>query len=208
MSLSEIRQHFKVEYSYSVRFTERVFDPDNPALADSIQPYAPSPVRTVFVLDSGLCEAWPGLCADIDRYCHAHSGTIACTQVPLIVPGGERAKNDRIHVDNVLRLINAGRVCRHSYVVAVGGGALLDMAGFAASTAHRGVRLIRVPTTVLAQNDSGVGVKNSVNAFGKKNFLGAFSPPHAVICDSAFLTTLDGRDWRSGIAEAVKVALV
>ena len=68
--------------------------------------------------------------------------------------------------------------------------------------------LIRVPTTVLAQNDSGVGVKNGVNTFGKKNFLGTFAPPYAVLNDFTFLTTLDDRDWRAGVAEAIKVALI
>jgi 3-dehydroquinate synthase len=92
--------------------------------------------------------------------------------------------------------------------MAIGGGAVLDMVGYAAATAHRGVRLIRVPTTVLGQNDSGVGVKNGVNAFGTKNFLGTFAPPVAVLNDSRFLTTLSARDWRSGIAEAIKVALL
>jgi 3-dehydroquinate synthase len=99
-------------------------------------------------------------------------------------------------------------LCRQSFLLAVGGGALLDAAGYAAATAHRGVRLIRVPTTVLSQDDSGIGVKNGINAFGKKNFLGAFAPPYAVLNDSAFLQTLSDRDWRSGVAEAVKVALV
>ena len=61
---------------------------------------------------------------------------------------------------------------------------MLDVVGFAAATTHRGVRHVRVPTTVLAQNDSGVGVKNGVNAFGKKNFLGTFAPPFAVLNDS------------------------
>ena len=61
--------------------------------------------------------------------------------------------------------------------IAVGGGALLDVAGFAAATAHRGVRHVRIPTTTLAQADSGVGVKNGINAFGKKNFIGTFAPP-------------------------------
>jgi 3-dehydroquinate synthase len=65
-----------------------------------------------------------------------------------------------------------------------------------------------VPTTVLSQNDSGIGVKNSVNAFGKKNFLGTFAPPFAVFNDVTFLTTLSDRDWRAGISEAIKVALL
>ena len=82
------------------------------------------------------------------------------------------------------------------------------MVGYASSIAHRGIRHIRIPTTVLSQNDSGIGVKNAINAFGKKNFLGCFTPPVAVINDSDFLVTLDKRDWRSGIAEAIKVALI
>jgi 3-dehydroquinate synthase len=82
------------------------------------------------------------------------------------------------------------------------------MVGFAAAVSHRGVRLVRIPTTVLAQNDSAVGVKNSINAFHKKNFLGTFAPPFAVLNDFDFLLTLDDRDWRSGIAEAIKVALI
>jgi 3-dehydroquinate synthase len=85
---------------------------------------------------------------------------------------------------------------------------MLDMVGYASAIAHRGVKHIRIPTTVLSQNDSGVGVKNGVNFHGKKNFLGTFAPPVAVFNDSFFLTTLSDRDWRSGIAEAIKVALI
>src|SRR5690606_4062586 len=96
----------------------------------------------------------------------------------------------------------------HSYVIGIGGGAALDLVGYAAATTHRGIRHIRVPTTVLAQNDSGVGVKNGINAFGMKNMLGTFVPPHAVLNDSAFIHVLPGRDKRAGMAEAVKVALI
>jgi 3-dehydroquinate synthase len=126
----------------------------------------------------------------------------------LVVPGGEPAKNDPELVNNILEAIEAHGIDRHSYVMAIGGGAVLDMVGYAASIAHRGVRLIRVPTTVLSQNDSGIGVKNGINFFGKKNFLGAFDPPYAVINDAHFLLTLDDRDWRAGISEAIKVALI
>jgi 3-dehydroquinate synthase len=111
-------------------------------------------------------------------------------------------------VMSIHRAIHEYGIDRHAYVLAVGGGALLDMVGYAAATAHRGVRLLRVPTTVLSQNDSGIGVKNSVNAFGKKNFLGTFAPPFAVFNDFTFLTTLSDRDWRAGISEAIKVALL
>ena len=126
----------------------------------------------------------------------------------LTVPGGESIKNDWHHVADIHRVIHRGGLCRHSYVVGVGGGAVLDVVGFAAATAHRGIRLIRIPTTVLAQDDSAVGVKNGINAYGKKNFLGTFAPPHAVINDSRFLPTLHDRDWRGGISEAIKAALI
>ena len=85
---------------------------------------------------------------------------------------------------------------------------MLDLIGYVAATTHRGIRHIRIPSTVLAQNDSGVGVKNGVNAFGYKNMLGTFVPPVAVINDSAFIDVLPGRDKRAGMAEAVKVALI
>ncbi|RYF95967.1 MAG: 3-dehydroquinate synthase, partial [Chitinophagaceae bacterium] len=84
----------------------------------------------------------------------------------------------------------------------------LDIAGYAAAVAHRGIRHIRIPTTVLSQNDSGIGVKNGINFFGKKNFLGSFAPPSAVFNDYQLLQTLDERNWRSGISEAIKVALI
>jgi len=92
-------------------------------------------------------------------------------------------------------------------VVAVGGGALLDVAGYAAATAQRGLRLVRVPTTTLAQADAGVAVTATLNACGRKDFVGTFAPPIAVLNDSAVLATLDDRDWRAGLAEALKIAV-
>jgi 3-dehydroquinate synthase len=85
---------------------------------------------------------------------------------------------------------------------------MLDAVGLGAALVHRGVRVVRFPTTVLAQNDAGIGVKNGVNACGQKNFFGCFQPPFAVVNDLDFLDTLADRDWRSGIAEAIKVAAI
>ena len=133
---------------------------------------------------------------------------IALTGAPLLLPGGEAVKNDPLHVTILHQAIQAAGLCRHSYVAAIGGGALIDTVGFAAATAHRGVRLLRVPTTVLSQADAAIGVKNSVNAMGQKNFLGVFAPPAAVLNDFDFLTTLSQKDWIGGVAEAVKVALI
>ena len=137
-----------------------------------------------------------------------HADRIALACPPVVVPGGEAVKNDMAHVVRLLRVINDAGLDRQSFVAVIGGGAVLDMASFAAAIAHRGIRVLRFPTTVLAQADSGVGVKNSVNLFGKKNFVGTFAPPFAVINDFDFLDTLERRDRVAGVVEAVKVALL
>jgi 3-dehydroquinate synthase len=97
---------------------------------------------------------------------------------------------------------------RQSVVAVIGGGAVLDMVSFAAAIAHRSIRTVRLPTTVLSQADSGIAVKNSLNLFGKKNFIGTFVPPFAVVNDVRFLETLDRRDRIAGLSEAVKVAIL
>jgi 3-dehydroquinate synthase len=126
----------------------------------------------------------------------------------LFVCGSETAKNSSTLVGELHTQIHRHHIDRHSYLVTVGGGALLDVAGFAAATSHRGVRHVRIPTTTLSQADSGVGVKNGLNAFGQKNFIGTFTPPFAVINDFNLLATLAPRDKRSGYVEAVKVACI
>ncbi|MEP2347427.1 MAG: 3-dehydroquinate synthase, partial [Algoriphagus sp.] len=126
----------------------------------------------------------------------------------ILVIGGEESKNDESLYKKIVEATHLYDIDRHSYIAVIGGGAVIDMVGFAAAISHRGIRLIRIPTTVLSQNDSAVGVKNSVNLFGKKNYLGTFTPPYAVLNDFNFLKTLDDRDWRSGISEAIKVALI
>jgi 3-dehydroquinate synthase len=127
---------------------------------------------------------------------------------PMIVPGGENAKNGWSGVREIMTRAGCEHLDRQSYIIAVGGGALLDMAGFAASLVHRGVRLVRLPSTVLAQNDAGIGVKNGMNEGGAKNFAGTFAPPYAVINDLDLLDTLPLRHWTGGAAEAFKVALI
>jgi 3-dehydroquinate synthase len=159
-------------------------------------------------LDRGAVAATPALPADLRRYVDAHRERLELVAEPLVLEGGEAAKNDPAAVARLQARLNDLAIDRHSFVVIVGGGALLDMAGYAAATTHRGVRVVRVPTTVLAQADSGVGVKNGVNAFGKKNFLGTFAPPWAVLNDRRFLLTLARRDRVAGMAEAVKVAVL
>ena len=197
-------------FRYPVHFTRNLFAAENALLADALLGDAlpdAGPKRVLVVVDEGVTWHHAGLTSDITAYFAQREGLKLVT-TPLIVTGGEVTKNAPENVLAVQQAVHAHGVDRHSYVVAVGGGALLDMAGYAAATSHRGVRLVRIPTTVLSQNDSAVGVKNGVNAFGKKNFLGTFAPPYAVFNDLDFLKTLEQRDWVGGLSEAVKVALL
>jgi 3-dehydroquinate synthase len=201
-----IEQAFTVPFRYQVCFSEGIFEPSNTLLVDLIAKDRKS--KVFFVIDSGVAEAHPSLVTDIQTYSAAHSDRFILCASPLIVQGGEASKNDHASYEQIVEATHIHGIDRHSYLAVIGGGAVLDMAGFAAAISHRGIRLIRIPTTVLSQNDSAVGVKNSINAFGKKNYLGTFTPPYAVLNDFNFLLTLDDRDWRSGIAEAIKVALI
>lgn len=206
-NLSAIHQCVPVTFHYKVHFTTGLFQLDNPLLAQVVAADGSGPKSAIAVVDSGLLPHHAVL-EQLSAYTQKYSEALALSPEPIIVTGGEAAKNDPQLLDQIHQAVHDQRLCRHSYLLAIGGGAVLDLVGYAAATAHRGIRLIRIPTTVLAQNDSGVGVKNGINAFGKKNFLGTFAPPHAVLNDFAFLTTLEDRDWRSGIAEAIKVALI
>lgn len=205
-----IRQAVEVGFRYPVHFVASLFAPGNPLLRDVLTTDAPAGqlTKVLAVIDSGVIEHHPALPEAIADWFRTAGGDLSLVAPPLLVPGGEAVKNDPAQVTAIHQAIHAFGIDRHSYVMVIGGGAVLDMAGYAAATAHRGVRLVRVPTTVLSQNDSGIGVKNSVNAFGKKNFLGTFAPPFAVLNDFTFLTTLSDRDWRAGISEAIKVALL
>jgi 3-dehydroquinate synthase len=204
-----IDQTVRVTFRFPVYFTTGLFDPANPILRSVVSVAGdPAPADVVVVVDDGAARAHETLLARIDRYVEAHRDALRLAAPPLVLPGGEQVKNDPRHLDAAHALIRDAALCRHSYVIAIGGGALLDLAGYAAATAHRGVRLIRVPTTVLSQDDSALGVKNGVNAYGKKNYFGTFAAPFAVLNDFEFLDTLEDRDWRGGVSEAVKAALI
>jgi 3-dehydroquinate synthase len=204
--MSVIRRTIEVTWQLRVFFTENVFAPDNPTLRDVLADAVP---RKVFVvLEDSLAQAQPELERQIENYFSAHAKQLQLVRPPLFVSGGEPAKNSLTLVTDLLSQLHRHHLDRQSYLIAIGGGALLDVAGFAAATLHRGVRLVRVPTTTLSQADSGVGVKNSLNAFGHKNLIGTFAPPFAVINDFNLLATLKPRDKRAGYAEAVKIACI
>lgn len=199
---------FSVPFIHRLRFTHDVFGADRQVLAQVLEPSEGRVARTQFWLDANVATANPGLLGKIRRFAAGAGERLTLAGPVQMVPGGEALKND-IHVlERMLHEFHAGALDRRSYVVVIGGGAVLDAIGFAAAIAHRGLRLVRLPTTTLAQGDSGVGVKNGVNLYNTKNWLGAFAAPWAVINDATLLETLPARDFVAGFAEAVKVSLL
>jgi 3-dehydroquinate synthase len=162
--------------------------------------------RVLVFLDEQVLAARPSLLDEIRAY--AAQGAFTLASPPLTLGGGEACKNDFALVQRCWQAVNDAGLDRHSYIFVIGGGAVLDLGCFAASTAHRGIRHVRFPTTTLSQGDGGVGVKNGVNYFGKKNWVGTFAVPYAVVNDFAFLDTLPVREKRSGLIEGIKVALI
>jgi 3-dehydroquinate synthase len=204
--MSVIQRSIQVGWQLRVFFTEDVFVPDNLVLKNALADAAPR--KVLVALEDSLSQALPQLERQIENYFSAHVAQLPLVCPPIVIKGGEPSKNSPAIVTEILSQIDRHHIDRHSYLIAIGGGALLDVAGFAAATAHRGVRHVRIPTTTLSQADSGVGVKNAINAFGKKNFIGTFAPPFAVINDFNLLATLKPRDKRAGYVEAVKVACI
>ena len=197
---------FEVPFEFQVFFTEGVFDPDNDLLREVLRSGHERRERLLVVIDESVTAAMPKLTDELTAYVAGTNVDLVCP--PVVFAGGEALKNQAAAVSDLHGLIERHKLSRHSFVAAIGGGALLDVVGFAAATAHRGVRHIRFPTTTLSQADGGVGVKNAINAFGKKNFIGAFAPPFAVINDSRFLETLPRSAKAAGYIEAVKVGLI
>lgn len=206
--MNQIKQRFQVPFEYTIFFTDHLFQQQNFLFKQFLESEDAGIVKKIlFVIDEQVIAHHPSLIDSINTYFSGFE-KIKLVDKIIIVPGGETCKNTDQYVNEIIESVDKDRIDRHSYIAAIGGGAVLDMVGYAAAISHRGIRHIRIPTTVLSQNDSGIGVKNSINYKGKKNFLGTFSPPVAVFNDYQFLLSLSDRDWRSGIAEAVKVALI
>ena len=206
LGVSVIQRTIQVGWPLRVFFAEDIFSAANLTLRNALTDATPR--KVLVVVDEALALAQPELARMVETYFATCSPALQLVGPPVNMAGGERAKNSYAPVAEIHSLIDRHHIDRHSYLIAIGGGALLDVAGLAAATAHRGVRHVRIPTTTLAQADSGVGVKNGINAFGKKNFIGTFAPPFAVINDFQLLATLAPRDKRAGYVEAVKVACI
>jgi 3-dehydroquinate synthase len=202
-------QRFDVAFDYPVYFTRGVFDPANPLLVSVLdRKGGPTPHKVQVYVDTGVAEAQPGLVAKIEAWFGRHAAKAVLPAPPHLLNGGENAKLGWGDVRKIMTTMGDSHMDRQSCIMAVGGGGLLDMVGFACALVHRGLRLVRLPTTVLGQNDAGVGVKNGMNERETKNFIGTFAPPFAVVNDYDFLDTLPPREWTGGIAEAFKVAII
>lgn len=203
-----ILQSIDVNWEFPVVFTQDLFAPENAVLHTTLRRKENHRKHRVIVyLDGHVASALPQLAERVARFFAAHSSDFELATAPITVPGGESSKNDFRLVEQLLTQLLEHRMDRQSFVIVIGGGAVLDAVGFAAALVHRGLRLVRVPTTFLAQNDAGVGVKNAVNFLGK-NAIGTFAPPFAVINDFDLLLPLPDRDWLSGVAEAFKVSII
>lgn len=202
-------QKISPRFEYPVVFARGLFSPDDDTLRAVLEPRVePRPAPALVFVDAGLLPHYPSLTEDIARKFRAESRWLHLVCDPIPVPGGERIKNDYRLIMSVVDACLEYRLCRRSLVFVVGGGAVLDAVGFAASIVHRGLRIVRLPTTTVSQGDSGVGVKTGMNLHGSKNTIGTFWPPFAVISDLEFLATLRAEHWISGAAEAFKVAVV
>ena len=206
---SVINNHFAVTFDYPVHFTENAFAPESDLLCRVFNKLGEGRRhRVAAFIDAGLADARPSLEESIRHYAHAHEDSFELAGDPIRLPGGFAVKNDNKILQDILFHLGNLHLDRQSVVLAIGGGSLLDAVGLAASLLHRGLRLVRMPSTVLSQADAGVGVKNGVDHHGQKNFLGTFAPPFAVVNDVSLLSSLPQSERLGGLAEAVKVAVI
>ena len=222
------------KFQHRVWWSDRVLTPGNAAFAAAL---AGVHGRCVAFVDSGVAQSWPNLQHQLaDAFAalqttplksapntahaetnpqlqHSAVAETAATLPPSLahvetIPGGEACKDGLKFAERVAKICFDHGVNRHGAVIAIGGGAVLDAVGFGAAIAHRGVRMIRIPTTTLAQDDSAMGVKCGVNMYGQKNALGCFTSPWAILCDEHFLSTLPIEHFLGGFSEVVKIALL
>lgn len=201
-----IKQSFQVKFNYKIIFTNDIFNIKNSNLIKILN--ITNKKKIIIFIDKNIHKINKDLTEKIQEYFKFNEKYLNLVCKPVLITGGEKIKNHYTLVKYAYNLIDKYKICRQSYVLAIGGGTLQDLIGFVASTAHRGIRLIRIPTTTLSQDDSGVGVKNGINFNNKKNFIGCFSTPYAVINDFSLLNSLTNENFLEGFSEAIKVSLI
>jgi 3-dehydroquinate synthase len=162
--------------------------------------YVPNP-PPVYLIDDAIARLHAPWLEQIQQGC-AQAG-----HQTLVLPGGEQSKS-LAGLERIYDWLAEQSVSRDRTVVAVGGGAVLDVAGLAAATWRRGLDFVSFPTTLLAMVDAAIGGKTAINAAGLKNPVGAFHPACAILADVGFLATLPRRTWREGMAELIKTAAI
>jgi 2-epi-5-epi-valiolone synthase len=181
---------------YEVTTVDGIFDSDDTTLLAG----GTAPGRRLVLLDSGVPQVWR------DRVV-AHFSRYGVRAHVVVVPGGERCKEGRVLWQILDELRRFGLDRRNEPVIVIGGGAVLDLGGFAASIYRRGVPYLRVPTTLLAYVDASVGIKTGINLAGSKNLVGAFWPPIGVVLDRSFFTSLSDAQLSSGLGEVLKLGV-
>jgi 3-dehydroquinate synthase len=202
-------QSFEMSCDYPVVSTRHAFDLGNRSLIDVLARRETGEVhRCAVFVDVDVLAAMPELSRQIREYAVFHARHLTLVGAIHPVAGGEISRNNSDAIPRLLATFSDLAIDRHCFVIAIGSGAVLDTVGYAAAIFHRGVRHVRIPTTVLTQDDNGDGVSNAIHAHGLRHLLGSFAPPWAIINDSAFIDRLSAREKRAGMAEAVKVALI
>ena len=154
-----LQRKITVDYTHRILFTRGAFSDRNTVVRDLLSlDGVGRPAKVLVFVDDRVALASSKLVSQVMSYAAAHLDVMHLAADPLVIPGGEACKNDFRLIEQCWRAMNEAALDRHSYVFVIGGGAVLDLVCFAASTAHRGIRHVRFPTTTLSQGDGGVGV--------------------------------------------------
>ena len=192
--------------NYPVEFVDDVFGGSS-VLADAVRKHSRSKEpRILLVADMNVVHRTDGLGSKIGKYLQAHGMTLAAS--PVVISGGEKIKADNLQ--SALKVVSAileAKLGADDCVVALGGGSLLDVAGYAAAQVRGGIGLVRIPTTVAAMIDGCFAGYAAVDSVNVKDALRVPSVPVAVLIDTAFAATILDGVWRGGIGEAVRLAV-
>ncbi|MDG4790125.1 iron-containing alcohol dehydrogenase [Micromonospora sp. WMMD1102] len=196
-SPASIRAHRIRRLDYQVTFTAGVLDPGNPALSGHL----PAGARVLAVVD----DFSPAVTAAVREALGRQGRLAGYTVLPVRSSPGGKTLDAAVLLLRQVRRLGLGPADR---ILAVGGGTVLDLVGYVAACHPGQTPYVRVPTTLVGLVDAGVGLKVGVDLDGRKNLLGAYHPPLACLCDAGFLATLPAAEFRCGLAEIVKIALV